>query len=75
MITAVSLNKKIDMRKSYARLLDSVMSDPQMLNSDDSVLNSQYYKLRDVLKRYREIEKQGGWKTIDPELVEAVKKY
>ena len=63
------------MRKSYDRLLDSVMSDPQMLNSDDSVLNSQYYKLRDVLKRYREIEKQGGWKTIDPELVEAVKKY
>ena len=52
---------------SYARLLDSVMSDPQVLNSDDSVLFSQYYKLREVLKRYREIEKQGGWKTIDPD--------
>jgi murein L,D-transpeptidase YcbB/YkuD len=50
---------------SYAHLLDSVMSDPQVLNSDDSVLFSQYYKLRDVLKRYREIEKKGGWKTID----------
>ena len=52
---------------SYARLLDSVMNDPQTLNSDDSVLYSQYYKLRDVLKRYREIEKQGGWKTIAPD--------
>jgi murein L,D-transpeptidase YcbB/YkuD len=31
------------------------------------VLFSQYYKLREVLKRYREIEKQGGWKTIDPD--------
>lgn len=50
---------------SYARLLDSVMLDPQELNSDDSVLFSQYYRLRDVLKRYREIEKQGGWKIID----------
>lgn len=50
---------------SYARLLDSVMTDPQLLNNDDSVLFSQYYKLRDVLKRYREIEKHGGWKMID----------
>ena len=52
---------------SYARLLDSVMSDPQVLNGDDSVLFSQYYKLRDVLKRYREIEKQGGWRIINPD--------
>ncbi len=26
---------------------------------------SQYYKLRDALKEYREIEKNGGWKTIE----------
>jgi L,D-transpeptidase YcbB len=50
---------------SYASLMDSVMSDPQVLNIDDSVLFSQYYKLREVLKRYREIEKHGGWNTID----------
>ncbi|MEI7491274.1 MAG: L,D-transpeptidase family protein [Bacteroidota bacterium] len=50
---------------SYARLLDSVMTDPQMLYAGDSVLCSQYYKLRDVLKRFREIEKHGGWKMID----------
>lgn len=50
---------------SYAGLLDSVMSDPELLTRDDSVLFSQYYKLRDVLKRYREIEKSGGWNQID----------
>lgn len=52
---------------SYARLLDSVMSDPRMLNSDESVLFSQYYKLRDVLERYRNIERQRVWTTNDPE--------
>ena len=50
---------------SYAGLLDSVMSDPELLNRDDSVLSRQYYKLRDVLQRYREIEKKGGWNPID----------
>jgi L,D-transpeptidase YcbB len=50
---------------SYAALLDSIISDPQLLNRDDSVLFSQYYKLRTVLQRYREIEKKGGWNSID----------
>jgi murein L,D-transpeptidase YcbB/YkuD len=50
---------------SYAALLDSVISNESLLNRNDSVLFSQYYKLRDFLKKYREIEKQGGWKTID----------
>ena len=49
----------------YDALLDSVMSDPALLSRNDSVLFSQYYKLRDVLKRYREIEKKGGWLQID----------
>ncbi len=52
---------------SYARLLDSIMSDPQSLNGNDSVLSGQYYKLRDYLKKYTLIQKQGGWKTIEPE--------
>lgn len=50
---------------SYANLLDSLMAEPQELESGDSLLYSQFYKLRSVLKRYREIEKKGGWKTID----------
>ena len=52
---------------SYTALLDSVISDPAMLTRNDSLLFGQYYKLRAVLKRYREIEKKGGWNTIDPD--------
>lgn len=50
---------------SYTALLDSVVLDPQVLNYDDSLLFRQYYKLRDVLREYREIEKKGGWTPID----------
>ena len=50
---------------SFGALLDSVMSDPVLINRDDSVLFSQYYKLRDALQSYREIEKKGGWPAID----------
>ncbi len=47
---------------SYAKILDTLISDK---DADNQILFSQYYKLRDVLKQYREIEKQGGWKTIE----------
>ena len=50
---------------SYTALLDSVMSDPTLINHDDSIQLGQYYKLRDFLKKYREIEKKGGWNPID----------
>jgi murein L,D-transpeptidase YcbB/YkuD len=50
---------------SYEALLDSVMVDPKLLNRNDSALFIQYYKLRDVLKLYRNIEKKGGWPLID----------
>lgn len=50
---------------SYEALLDSIMVDPKLLNHNGSALFNQYYKLRDVLKRYRDIEKKGGWIPID----------
>jgi murein L,D-transpeptidase YcbB/YkuD len=50
---------------AFISLLDSVISDPVMLDRNDSVLFIQYYKLRDVLEKYRDIEKKGGWKPID----------
>lgn len=46
-------------------LLDSVISDEEWENKD-SLMFSQYYKLRDVLKRYRTIEENGGWQPIEP---------
>jgi len=55
---------------SYENLLDTVMMNTGLLTKNDSVLFGQYYKLRDMLKHYREIQKNGGWDTIaiDPKL-------
>jgi len=55
---------------SYTALLDSIMADPALLERNDSVLFGQYYKLRDVLQYYRDIEKRGGWKLteVDPKI-------
>ncbi|WP_343696435.1 L,D-transpeptidase family protein [Flavobacterium sp.] len=49
---------------SYDRILDSLMGDPSRLNKDENLLFSQYYKLQNVLQRYRNIEKNGLWKKI-----------
>lgn len=49
---------------SYENLLDSTLLNPQLLVRDEQALFAQYYKLRDVLQKYREIEKNGGWTEI-----------
>lgn len=50
---------------SYVNLLDSLLVNPELLNKNEDLVFSQYYKLRDVLKKYRQIEKEGGWNPID----------
>jgi murein L,D-transpeptidase YcbB/YkuD len=50
---------------SYTNLLDSILLNPELLARNEHTLFRQYYKLRDVLQHYREIEKKGGWNTID----------
>lgn len=49
---------------SYDTLLDSLMTEPTLLEKNDDLLFNQYYKLQDALKKYREIEKSGAWKPI-----------
>lgn len=49
---------------SYAKILDSLIVDTNRLNEDDNLLFSQYYKLKDALKKYRKIETDGLWKKI-----------
>jgi murein L,D-transpeptidase YcbB/YkuD len=49
---------------SYENLLDSVLLNNGGANRNDSVLISQYFKLRDVLKEYRDIQKRGGWDSV-----------
>jgi len=55
---------------SYENLLDSLLVDPKLLSKNEKQLFRQYYKLRDVLKKYREIEKNGGWNPITIESFE-----
>lgn len=50
---------------SYTKILDSLMVDPERLNKDENLLYGQYYKLQKVLKKYRTIEKNNQWTTID----------
>lgn len=49
---------------SYATLLNSLLADPELLDKNEKQLFSQYYKLRTVLKKYRQIEQNGDWNLI-----------
>jgi len=50
---------------SYAGMLDSALKNPGVFSRDDNLLIGQYYRLRDVLKHYREIETKGLWPVND----------
>lgn len=52
---------------SYVNLLDSLLVDSKLLNKNETQLLEQYYKLREVLKKYRQIERNGGWDSIKME--------
>jgi len=50
-------------KQSYIEYLDSLLVDPKLINKNEQLID-QYYKLKDVLQRYRTIEKNGGWSAI-----------
>lgn len=52
---------------NYTVLLDSIISDKKLQHEYSPHLFSQYYQLRDVLQRYREMKENGGWIQIEPE--------
>lgn len=52
---------------SYTNLLDSILSNPEAAIKKEALLIPQYYKLRTALEKYRELEKNGGWATINLE--------
>lgn len=52
---------------SYENILDSVLLNPGLIQKDSLIMFKQYFKLRDVLQKYRAIEKNGGWKPVDIE--------
>ncbi|MGE6353628.1 L,D-transpeptidase family protein [Flavobacterium sp. NPDC079362] len=50
---------------NYQVFSDSIFKKSTISDDKKSKMFSQYYKLRDALQQYREIEKKGGWKTIE----------
>ena len=54
----------------YNSLLDSMLLNPQLLNCNIDQVFGQYYKLKDALKKYRQMEKNDDWDGIekDPKL-------
>lgn len=50
-------------KQSYVGYLDSLLVDPKLIDKKEHLI-SQYYKLKTVLQKYREIEQKGGWDSI-----------
>ncbi len=50
---------------AYTDLLDTLLTRPEAMADDDSLMIGQYYRMRDALQRYREIEKKGLWPVAD----------
>lgn len=51
-------------KQSYVNYLDSIISKPALINRNEKEVLGQYYRLREVLQKYRAIEQKGGWGTI-----------
>ena len=52
-------------KQSYVAYLDSLLLNPSLIDTDKKEVLGQYYRLKKVLQDYREIEKKGGWNTIE----------
>jgi L,D-transpeptidase YcbB len=50
-------------KQSYVGYLDSLLVDPKAIDNKEQLI-PQYYKLKVVLQKYRDIEKSGGWTAI-----------
>lgn len=51
-------------KQSYVGYLDSILVDPKIIDEKKPNID-QYYKLKTVLKKYREISQKGGWAAIN----------
>lgn len=60
---------------SYTKILDSLLMNPSLLKENDAVQFSQYYKLKDYLKKYKDIEASNQWKRIDIDSTAGYKEY
>ena len=51
-------------KQTYAAYTDSLLTDGSHVKKEKKTLFSQYYLLRDALKKYRAIEKKASWDSI-----------
>jgi len=51
-------------KQSYGKYLDSLLVNPALIKKNEKELFAQYYLLKSVLKKYRQIEKKGGWESM-----------
>lgn len=51
-------------KQSYISYLDSLLTNPSLINKEEKNLISQYFFLKKALQKYRKMEKKGGWNTI-----------
>lgn len=51
-------------KQSYTNRLDSLLQNPTLINKPEKDILDQYYKLKDALQKYRNIQKNGGWDSI-----------
>ncbi len=50
--------------QSYVSYLDTLIKTPDLLSENESKMFKQYYRLKDALKKCREIEAKGKWQPI-----------
>lgn len=50
-------------KQGYTDYLDSLLVNPKLIENNKKLI-LQYYKLKDMLQCYRDLEKKGGWKKI-----------
>ncbi len=51
-------------KQSYISYLDSLLTNPSLINKGEKNLIAQYFLLKKALHKYRQIEKKGGWNSI-----------
>ena len=64
--TTTSLEWLLPRKKlNYTSFSDSIFKQKTVQFDDKNKMFSQYYKLRDVLHKYKKIDASGGWKSIE----------
>lgn len=51
-------------KQSFVNYLDSLLTNPSLLHKDEKEVFGQYFRLREMLKKYNEIDKSREWKPI-----------